>query len=355
MKRRKYLYWPAQVFGWLLFVLVVLFRAFLTPGELNREAVISAGLIFVFGILISHTFRLVLHKLQWERKGVLFLFPRVILSAVLMGTILILLYGSISDLFLPTIAPILDFDDLELLVYISNFSFPFLMWLTIYFTVKAFENFKREEIEKLELKAANSEMELNSFKAQMNPHFMFNSMNSIRALIDDQPADAKEAITLLSSMLRNTLLLGRKSTVALSEELDVVQKYLSIEQIRFEERLKVEVEVEPGVLELQVPPLMIQTIVENAVKHGISRQKFGGVVSIKAWRKNGELKIEVANSGKLKKQKGESGFGIANTKKRLELLFGDKATFELNEVEDKVVALLTIPIQTSKHHEDSNS
>jgi LytS/YehU family sensor histidine kinase len=278
-------------------------------------------------------------------------------SAVLMGTMLILLYGSVSALFLPTIAPILVFDDFELLVYVSNFSFPFLLWLAIYFTVKAFENFKREEIEKLELKAANSEMELNSFKAQMNPHFMFNSMNSIRALIDDQPANAKEAITTLSSMLRNTLLLGRKSTVSLSEELDVVQKYLSIEQIRFEERLQVEVEVEPGVLELQVPPLMIQTIVENAVKHGISRQKEGGIVSVRCWRENGDLMIEVANSGRLIKQKGEKGFGISNTKKRLELLFGDKATFELNEMRDrdKVVARLTIPIQSTKQYENNNS
>lgn len=348
MKRRKYLYWPAQVFGWLLFVLVVLFRAFLTPGELNREAVISAGLIFVFGILISHTFRLVLHKLQWERKGVLFLLPRVILSAVLMGTILILLYGSFSDLFLPTIAPILVFDDLELLVYISNFSIPFLLWLTIYFTVKVFENFKREEIEKLELKAANTEMELNSFKAQMNPHFMFNSMNSIRALIDDQPAEAKEAITLLSSMLRNTLLVGRKSTVSLSEELDVVQKYLAIEQIRFEERLEVEVNVEPGTLEIHVPPLMIQTIVENAVKHGISKQKKGGLLAVHCYTNENNLIVEVSNSGQLKKKQTQNGFGVNNTIKRLELLYGEKSNFELREEQGIVVARISIPFQQEK-------
>ena len=160
-----------------------------------------------------------------------------------------------------------------------NFSVLFVVWVVFYFAFHYFENLQKAEIRNLELSAANVEVELNNLRSQLRPHFMFNSLNSIRALIDEDPLRAKEAVTILSSVLRNSLLLGKQSLIPLREELDLVQKYLEMEQIRFEERLELKIDVAADTLECSVPPLMIQTLVENGIKHGVAATRGGGMLN----------------------------------------------------------------------------
>ncbi|MDO1447164.1 histidine kinase [Rhodocytophaga aerolata] len=179
----------------------------------------------------------------------------------------------------------------------------------------------------------------------MNPHFMFNAMNSIRALIIENPEKSQTSITKLSNLLRSTLLADKHTTVALEEELKTVQDYLALEKIRFEDRLQVAIKIDPSTLYVQVPPLMVQTLVENAVKHGISKSVKGGIIAIETKNESRFTHIFIRNTGMLQPSSSE-GFGLANTSQRLALLFGKQASFEIKqELPDVVCAELIIPME----------
>jgi LytS/YehU family sensor histidine kinase len=285
------------------------------------------------------------HKLGWQKLNIPGLIPRVVIASITMSAIFVFLYGSLSDLLLSeTAEPVLVFKGFDIIISILNFSILFALWGIIYFAVKFFQNFKQSEIRNLELRAAKTEIELNSFKAQMNPHFMFNSLNSIRALIDENPKKAKEAITLLSGILRNTLMLGKKQLVPFNEELDLVKKYLSIEKIRFEERLLIEYSIDDKSSSRTIPPFMMQTIVENGIKHGISRLKDGGYIKIKAQVDSSFFTISIVNSGKFGSE-NDTGIGLSNTRKRLELIYNGRASFEIEGNNGDVTATLKLPIE----------
>ncbi len=166
---------------------------------------------------------------------------------------------------------------------------------------------------------------------------MFNSMNSIRALVDEDPKKAKVAITQLSNILRNTLLMHKNKFNTLEEELALVKDYLELEHIRYEERLHFTFDIEPNTLQKQIPPMMLQTLVENGIKHGISKYPEGGEIKITTMLMDNELKISILNTGQIENKTSETGFGVTNTTHRLELLFGKNATFLLKNNDSKNV------------------
>jgi LytS/YehU family sensor histidine kinase len=219
------------------------------------------------------------------------------------------------------------------------------LWTVIYFAVHYFLNYKNAEIENLKWQASITEIELNKLKSQLNPHFVFNCMNSIRALVDEEPAKAKEAVTQLANILRNTLMMGRSRLVPFGEEMKVVKDYLALESIRLEERLEVSMDIAPESNTFEVPPLMLQTLVENGIKHGIARLTGGGKLDIRSRVEADGLHIEIRNSGQYKgNTDSETGFGIVNTLQRLSLLYDGKARFEIaNETNDTVITQLLIP------------
>lgn len=167
---------------------------------------------------------------------------------------------------------------------------------------------------------------------------MFNSLNSIRALIDENPQKAKIAITQLSTILRNTLMMHKNKFITIEDELVLVKDYLELEHIRFEERLNFKFNIDPDTLKLNIPPMIIQTLVENGIKHGISKYAEGGSISIITFKSESGFEIEIINTGQLVNQsKSDSGFGLENTINRLELLHGKKASFSLKNLDDKNV------------------
>ncbi|MCE3280163.1 MAG: histidine kinase [Bacteroidetes bacterium] len=193
--------------------------------------------------------------------------------------------------------------------------------------------------------ASINEIELNKLKSQLNPHFMFNAMNSIRALVDENPGKSKDAITQLSNILRNTLQMGKNKVIAFEEELKIVNDYLALESIRYEERLKTNVDIHPDSKQFYVPPLMIQTLVENGIKHGVSKLTAGGTLEIKTDIREDKLYIFIRNSGQVDPQKEtDSGFGIKNTLQRLQLLYGKSASMKISNEDNKTVLTeLVIP------------
>src|SRR5690606_29628076 len=173
----------------------------------------------------------------------------------------------------------------------------------------------------LRFQAANNEIKLNQLRNQLNPHFIFNALNSVRALVDEDPQKAKSAITQLSNILRYSLVMDKHQTIDFADEITTVFDYLNLESIRFEERLSVNYEIEEDAYDYKIPPMMLQTIVENAIKHGISNLMKGGTIEIHcSIGLSDDLYIQVKNSGQLKSNpvdsKDGSGHGIPNTIQR---------------------------------------
>lgn len=342
MNNRTQMYWLAQFGGWGLFVFGNILVAKMQSQEVQGLYVVSLC-IFLLGILITHIFRSIVHTLGWKKKNILTVILLVIPSSLLLSLVFTSANTAINDIINNRVPLVESFGGRVFWQNTFNFSVLFLLWSIIYFAVNTFENWKREEIKYLELRAAKTEIELNSFKSQMNPHFMFNSMNSIRALIDEDPSKAKVAITMLSGLLRNNLTHGKRQTIPLKEEMDLVEKYLSLEKIRFEERLQIVLQIDAETLTCEVPPFMIQTIVENGIKHGISKRLEGGFVKVHIWKRDDKLNIEVVNSGELVESSLLDGIGIANTRTRLELLYDKEASFKIDSGKDEVIVRIVIP------------
>ena len=230
----------------------------------------------------------------------------------------------------------------------------FIIWSFIYFMYHFMAKTRKQQMDTIKLEALVKELELKTIKAHINPHFIFNALNSIRALIDENPARARRAITELSNILRSSLNIEKGETVSLEDELKIVKDYLALENMRFEDRLKVEYDIDDDTLDQQVPPMMLQTLVENAIKHGISKQVRGGVVRIVSDFKGNYHRLSVQNTGLLNGRSSRSGFGLSSTQDRLGLLYGDKARFEIRQLNTDIVeAKVLIPIINQVAHESN--
>lgn len=229
-----------------------------------------------------------------------------------------------------------------------NYLFTFILcslWLLIYLVWHYVEKNRNDQLDKLKLESTVKELELKTIKSHINPHFIFNSLNSIRALVDENPQRARRAITELSNILRSSMQAEKSETVTLEKELDIVKDYLALEHMRFEERLRVKFEIDEDTLSHPVPPMMLQTLVENAIKHGISKQVNGGEVLVIARYKGDNLELVVRNTGQLAATINGDGFGIKSTQDRLNLMYQGKAYFEIaNAGSNMVESKVTVPV-----------
>lgn len=209
------------------------------------------------------------------------------------------------------------------------------LWLLLYMVWHYLLRNRKAEVDKLQLEKTVKELEIKTIKSHINPHFIFNSLNSIRALVEENPKRARTAITELSNILRSSLQVEKLETVPLQKELAIVKDYLALEQMRFEERLRVNFDVPEDLLNQPIPPMMLQTLVENAIKHGISKRINGGVVNIIARKMNGQFELLVQNTGSME---GENeGFGIKSTRNRLSYLHNGHSVFKVSNIDENLV------------------
>ena len=207
----------------------------------------------------------------------------------------------------------------------------------------AFQASHAAERRVLEAQVTAREAELRALRAQLNPHFLFNSLNSINALVGADPEGARRMCEGLADFLRRTLNLGTRDAVTLAEELALVDRYLAIEQVRFGDRLQVDRAIEPAAAECRVPPLLLQPLVENAVKHGVSGRLEGGTVRIEARIEAGRLLIAIENpvDEDAPARKGE-GMGLDNVRRRLGVLGSRDAQIDARRIGDRYRAQLTL-------------
>ncbi|HPG12601.1 MAG TPA: histidine kinase, partial [Chitinophagaceae bacterium] len=223
-----------------------------------------------------------------------------------------------------------------------------LPWSMIYYFYHYYAKSQKQQLDTLKLESLVKELELKTIKAHINPHFIFNSLNSIRALVDENPQRARRAVTELSNILRSSMQTETMETVSFDKELSIVKDYLALENMRFEDRLNIEYDIDDKTLCLPVPPMMLQTLAENAIKHGISRQIKGGVIRIISGFDNGNHILVVQNTGQLSGKVNPEGFGLSSTTNRLNLLYGEKARFEIRQVNGSLVeARVELPVETT--------
>lgn len=340
MTNKKILYWTLQFFGWLLYYCLVGMNLY-SNNRLNNKAITLLISTYLASIITTHLLRLYFIKREYINLKIQQMIPRVILASII-GGIILKAFQSLLD------RGIIHFNQKafswnESILDALGITFIFFLWCVFYFAYQYFAKSRREEIKNLQWEALQNQIELNNLKSQLNPHFMFNSLNSIRALIDIDKKDAKESITKLSTLLRTSLLMGKKNVVSIEEEIDLVKSYLDLEKIRFEERLQVDLQISEEVLEVEIPPLMIQTLVENSIKHGISKKMEGGTISVIAKIENGDCLIRIKNPGKIENEINDNGsIGIKNTKDRLRLMFDNRASFDLRQEGDFVIGIVKI-------------
>ena len=341
---RNRVYWISQLSGWSVWALLNII-GMLSFDLLSWKKIIIFLFLCFAGLSFTHILRNIIKKYSWVDLPLKKITPRILLSSFIIGIVLFILY--FSSQYFTGVLPLSEIKIGTPFVWIANLSSVILVWLLIYFSVHLFENYKRVEIESLIWEAAVKDFELKTLKSQLNPHFMFNAMNSIRALIEEDPENAKAALTRLSNILRYSLKMERNETVPLEEEMQTVADYLALEAVRFEERLNYELNIDPRSSPIEIPPMMIQTLVENGIKHGVSRRTEGGKITVNSKMNGSFLVIQIKNSGQFDENslRRSKGFGIDNTKQRLNLLYGEKAIFTIkNESPDVVLAEIKIPI-----------
>jgi len=207
----------------------------------------------------------------------------------------------------------------------------YLTWVTAYFSVSLIRRRYFLELHQARLSEALQTAELRLLKSQLNPHFLFNALNGVRALIADEPVRAQDAVTQLARMLRYTLGSSTEELVTLGRELEIVEDYLALESLRLAERLRIVREISRGASSVRIPVMLLQALAENAIKHGIAPLKEGGTLRIAAHIVAGEIRIVVENPRPTGATATDvDGVGLKNTARRLELLFGDRASVHLD-------------------------
>lgn len=339
-------YWLCQIGGWSTYIIVYTFF-YLTLRTKQQPYFFEMLLLdSALGIGITHLMRYFILRMGFLKQRLENQIIYLFITTVAFSFFYALSSIFLEDLLNYTSEQMRQYTLINKTLRASFGSFLFLLiWNLLYFTYHYIEKSRREELDKIRLQSLVKELELKTIKSHINPHFIFNALNSIRALVDENPGRARQAITELSNILRSSMKAELSETASLEKELNIVKDYLALEHIRFEDRLRVEYDIDEDTLNQPVPPMMLQTLVENAIKHGISKRVEGGFIKIISDFKDDHHELIVQNTGHLYSSTNPNGFGLYSTQNRLMLLYGEKAHFEIkNSSADMVEARVCMPV-----------
>jgi two-component system LytT family sensor kinase len=299
------------------------------------------------GILATHLLHVLTLRHRWDLLPVKRLLPVVMPACMMLAVTISLLINSITAFATgPGFGVRMMGHGLLMEVFSTSIIAFFLlgMWAALYYACHAFTRLHQMEVTTLRSDSAIKEARLQTIATQLNPHFLFNSLNTVRALIEESPKQARDAVTQLSLVLRASLSSSDQKLIPLRDELTAVNALLDLELIRYGDRLHVEREVGEGCERALVPPLLLVTLVENAVKHGVASKLGPGHLRYAAQLENGSLSLRVENSGTLAEGwEHKGGIGLAHTRERLALLYGDQATMTIQQTANGVEASVILP------------
>lgn len=335
-------YWACQIGGWGGGLLLGIWGELLKPDpEPNpgRRPSLVIYVSTVMGLLISHVFRWVILHWRWKEQRLPTLIPRVIAASLVSGAVLASVTMPMESWLWQKAGP-----GLISLVMVW-LSLHFIAWAGIYFGYQYYAQLQETRLQKLKMDVSMKETALASLRSQVNPHFLFNGLNTLRDLIETDPAGARAVVTQMAKLFRASLSSGDRHLIPLHQEIETVEAYLLIEKTRFEERLPVRSSIDPATRDTLVPPFLLQTLAENAVKYGVSSgAEPGGIEYTSRLAEDGSLVLTVSNHGQLGQPTSSTGLGLKMARERLALLFDGRASLTIDPAANGlIVARAVIP------------
>ena len=335
-------FWKIQITGWLVY-LVAIYITFLTVvPPINYLSLFYVKSFRAFtGFCLTCILRQIYLKFaaNFSIQSIVLL---VLGCAVIFGC----LWAGIEVGYYLVTSPNFNFaaNAVRVPSYALDYAMTLTGWSALYFGIKHWQRWQAERENTLEAVALANQAQLEMLRYQLNPHFLFNALNSIRASVDEDKTRAKQMITQLSEFLRYSLLHESAKKIPLRDELEAVQNYLAIEKIRFEDKLAIEFDVKDEAGDFEVPCFLLNPLIENAIKHGLQTSSKPLVIKISAKVCDNKLILEVANTGKIQNDSSRNGNGIGlkNVRQRLNKLFGENGKFELNQENGFVKARIEI-------------
>lgn len=352
---RPRLYWKLQLIGWALYGVF----GGVVAGLFSKFTLTLAGIeVIIAGTLLagSHVLRRYIKRRGWLRLAPSVLLPRLLLALLVVSIVSIVTIALLTILVYVVMRQSSTgkgFPWVQYIGYWLNVFFVLWVWSAMYFGLHYFDNYRSAEIDRWKLAAAAREAELRSLQAQLNPHFLFNGLNNIRALVMEDPARARTMMTHLAELLRYSMQRNTTEQVPLATELEIVDNYLQLEAMQLEERLHVHFDVSPAALPVLLPPMSLQLLVENAIKHGLAPRPAGGKLSLCAQldAAGSALCVAVRNTGTYQPEPGHPGLGLRNVQERLRLLCGPTARLSIGpdpQQPDTVLAELHLPVAATQ-------
>ncbi|WP_016955233.1 sensor histidine kinase [Catenovulum agarivorans] len=355
------LFWLFHFIIFFCYLLVVAVLMLPSPDWL-LYTVLSSGSKILFMLLGCFVFRYLYLKNAWQHLNLYRLAKYIALASLIVSTLACSLSMAVSFLSAKWVlveslyqSVIVQGETkhrvLELAWNVFSCMFIVLGWCALYCFVEHRKLHFATKLENLQLQQALKQAQLDALHTQLNPHFLFNSLNNIRSLIRINAEQAIEMITALSQILRFSLAHQQTDKIPLASELAIVDCLIDIAQLQFAERLVFSKHIDQGLEQALVPPLAIQTLVENALKHGVDQRKSATELKLIIKHDKQQLNIEVSNCGTLNpthkqtSSQDKTGVGLSNLTQRLQLVYANQANFQLTETDGKVVAQLNMPLQ----------
>lgn len=344
-------FWAAHLAGWSPVIALPPLMSALTAGPALRDTLLSV-LVTLLATLACLSYRYSYWRGRWGERSILNLTGRLLilmLAATLLIVAAMQLFTDVSAEQLLSAQQLSDyrrFDGGARAAMIAGNGFTVFtvtsLWAMFYTAIAQYRHRQKEAWNQLRLKSALKESQLESLVRQINPHFIFNGLNNIRSLIRKDQERAIEMITALSEVLRCSLKHHARATVSLQRELELVDDYIALADLQFGDRLEFRAAVTVNAKRISVPPMCLQTLVENAIKHGIGQRKSGGRITLKVSEQFDYYRLEVYNTGSVS-QVACGGTGLANLRERLALIYGPGASVALQQEGDEVLARVQLP------------
>ncbi len=327
-------FWVLNIAGWAILGLInIVFQTDYLSN--NFIAIAYSVVITLVGIGMSLFLRMLILKLKLVERKFLRAITQLLGISLATSFVSVLIFSAVIEF---TLVPG-PFSWDRLIGNTFNFSLTFLVWTFIYVSFLFFEQQQNLAAQKLRLSLQLKDAELNILRKQLSPHFLFNALNNIRAQILVDPEAARTAILDVSDLLRYALNYQKKKNVTVDEEMEIVQAYINLNKTHLGEKVQFEIDIAQDLGQLNIPPMSIQLLVENAIKHGALIS--GGLVSVSVQETPDHKLIEVINPGVLKANKNE-GIGLNNLKKRLSEMYKNSVEFSLSSAANTVKAQIKI-------------
>ena len=340
------LYWICQLLGWGSVSIYWAYTVYTRDNYGVFYTFLNYVLDIAIGVFLTHLYRKIARKYHWIDLPIKKLVIRVIPSIVILATLYVifcnlkwyLYWTQIIERQEDLIRSILYWDPI-LLTGLRLMS----IWILAYHLFHYHQKEMNTAKENARLSVLAKQVQLDNLSAQLNPHFLFNSLNSIKSLVLENPNKSRRAIDLLSDLLRSSLYGKDNEFISIEEELILVKDYTEIEKLRFEERLEIQIDLDETLKSFQIPTLSIQLLVENAIKHGIDKLKEGGLVHVSIRKKHNQVEISIQNPGSINAENSD-GVGLHNLQERLKIQYGEQAFFSIEMIDiNTVEAKISIP------------